>query len=297
MDENSARVDARQLGNESPLITVFLPKKSSDAIRANLIELKAAENTLRLKGNPGTAEGVEARSAIETIKHSAEIRLSDLFANIFKEAKVIQAGGTEISEDNLKAGLETALKHSLLRLYPRFDEADDSRWHKVYEKAMKGAPDALAAIDFTGDATNNKVCKAILGFIGNGKKGEEIRKHFDQAPYGWPRDAIDGALLALLVAGNIKALDERSGQIELGKLERKAIGKALFKSETMVLKAEQRLKIRKLYQKLGITCASGKELEHSDAFITKLSALIDSAGAEGPLPLKPRAEELGEIRL
>lgn len=296
-DETSVKVDARQLGNDSPLITVYLPKKNADAIHNNLIELKAADNTLRLKGTPTTTEGVEARSAIETIKHGAELKLTELFQDLFQAAMVIQAGGTEINETNLKASLETAIRNALLRLYPKFSEADDSRWGKVFEKAMKGAPDALLSLDYSGEAASHPVCKAVLSHIGNGKKGDEIRKHFDQAPYGWPRDAIDGALIVLLVAGNIKALDERNQSIELGKLERKAIGKAVFKSETVVLSAEQRLRLRKIYQKLGISCPSGKELEHSDDFIARLTSLIDKAGGDGPLPSRPKADQLDEIRL
>ncbi|MDI9528354.1 MAG: BREX system P-loop protein BrxC [Candidatus Cloacimonadota bacterium] len=296
-DENSVKVDARQLGNESPLITVYLPKKNADAIHSYLIELKAAENTLRFKGTPTTTEGMEARSAIETFKNGAELRLDELFKDLFQAAVVIQAGGTQISEHDLKASLETAIRNSLLRLYPKFSEADDNRWGKVFEKAMKGAPDALLSIDYSGEAASHPVCKAIISYIGNGKKGDEIRKHFEQAPYGWPRDAIDGALIVLLVAGNLKALDERNQPIERAKLERRAIGKAVFKSEAVFLSAEQKLKLRKLYQKFGISCPSGKESEHSEDFIAQLKNLLEKAGGEEPLPAKPQLDLLDEIRL
>ena len=297
VDENSARVDARQLGNDSPLILVYLPKKNSDAIRSSLIEQKAAENTLRIKGNPNTPEGIEARAAIETIKNAAELKLNELFHELFLEAKVIQAGGSEITKTNLKASLETALDSSLLRLYPKFSEADDLSWSKVYEKAMRGAPDALSAIDYNGDPANNPICKAILSFIGIGKKGDEIRKHFDKPPYGWPRDAIDGAIAVLIGAGIIKALDERSQQIEISKLERKAIGKATIKSETVVISNAQRISIRRLYQKLGISCSSGDEYNSSGDFIGKLNSLIDQAGGNAPLPIKPSSDKIDEIRL
>lgn len=297
VDENSARVDARQLGNDSPLITVYLPKKNSDAIRTNLIELKAAENTLRIKGTPNTPEGIEALSAIETIKNTAELNLKELFLQLFSEAKVFQAGGSEISDTNLKASLETALDNSLLRLFPKFNEADDIRWSKVYDKAMRGAPDALSAIDYHGDPANNPICKAILSYIGIGKKGDEIRKHFDKSPFGWPRDAIDGAIAVLIGAGIIKALDERSKQIEISKLERKAIGKATIKSETVVISNAQRISIRKLYQKLGISCSSGDEYNSSNEFIQKLNSIIEQAGGDAPLPIKPGSDKIEEIRL
>ncbi len=297
VDENSARVDAQQLGNDSPLITVYLAKKDSDAIRTNLIELKAAENTLRIKGSPATAEGVEARSAIETIKNTAELKLGELFQELFKEAKVFQAGGIEISGTSFKASLDTAIKNSLLRLYPKFSEADDNRWSKVYDKAMRGAPDALAAIDYTGEAAGNPICKAILSYIANNKKGDEIRKHFEKPPYGWSRDAIDGGLVVLLVAGIIKALDERNQVIELAKLERKNIGKAVIKIENVVLSVNQLMKIRRLYQSLGINCNSGDEYDASSDFISKTLDLIEQSGGEAPQPLRQSSELIDQIRL
>lgn len=297
VDENSAKIDAKQLGNESPLVSIYLPKKNSDAIRSSLIELKASENTLRIKGNPNTSEGIEARSAIETIKVTAELRLNDLLQELISDAKVIQSGGSEINEINLKTGIETAMNNSLLRLYPKFNEADDSRWSKVYDKAMHGAPDALTSIDFGGEPANNPICKAIISYIGNGKKGEDIRKYFDKSPYGWPRDATDGAIAVLIVAGIIKALDERNQVIEISKLERKAIGKATFKRETVVLGNSQRISIRKLYQKLGIICTSGDEYNFSGDFIAKISSLIEQSGGEEPLPLRPSSDKIDEIKL
>ena len=51
-----------------------------------------------------------------------------------------------------------------------------------------------------------------MNYIGSGKKGTDIRREFENAPYGWSGDAIDGSLLALMVAGLIRCLDE-SGNI------------------------------------------------------------------------------------
>ena len=38
---------------------------------------------------------------------------------------------------------------------------------------------------------------------GAGKKGKDIQENFRSAPFGWPKDAIDGALFVMLVAGNL----------------------------------------------------------------------------------------------
>ena len=46
------------------------------------------------------------------------------------------------------------------------------------------------------------MCQEVRGFVGGaGKKGAEVRRHFSDSPFGWPQDAVDGALLALLAGG------------------------------------------------------------------------------------------------
>ena len=52
----------------------------------------------------------------------------------------------------------------------------------------------VEAVDHTGEGAKHPVPAAVLKFVGSGKKGAEIRKEFDDSPYGWPRDAIDGAV-------------------------------------------------------------------------------------------------------
>src|SRR5690606_41823484 len=77
-DENSVRADARQAGNQSPTVFVFIPKRSADDLRHHLIDFKAASATLDKRRVPNTAEGTEARSALETTKHTAAGKLREL---------------------------------------------------------------------------------------------------------------------------------------------------------------------------------------------------------------------------
>ena len=83
------------------------------------------------------------------------------------------------------------------RLYPQFDVADHPKWGKVIDRARKGDGAALEAVGHTEEVDKHPVPSAILKFVGVGKKGAEIRKNFDDSPYGWPRDAIDGGTLRL----------------------------------------------------------------------------------------------------
>jgi hypothetical protein len=293
--EKSVQVEAGQAGNDSPVIFVFIPKGSGDELRHNLIDFKAASITLEKKGLPNTAEGKEARLAMETIQHKADERIEELLAAAFQGVRVFQGGGSEISGNNLKDMIFEAAENSLLRLYPQFAMADNANWHKVYENAKKGSPEPLKAIGDSGPAHENPVCKAILSFIGNGKNGQDIRNNFENPPYGWSRDAVDGGLQSLLVTGHLLAGDERGQRIEAIKLERRDISKISFKAESVTLETKQRIAIRGVMQKLQISCKPGLELDSMLDFLQQMQKLRASAGGEPPLPARPAAEFLAEI--
>jgi len=297
IDENSVRADARQAGNQSPTVFVFIPKRSADDLRYHLIYYKAASATLDKRGVPNTPEGTEARAAMETTKQTAEGKIRELLEEAFSGARVFQGGGNEIFGNNLQEMALEAANNSLQRLYPQFHTADHIGWAKAYEKAQKGAPDALKAVGDEGEPAKNPVCKAILGFIAGGKKGADIRTQFEATPYGWSRDAVDGGLQVLLVAGLIRAQDERGQIMDPKELERKSIGKMMFKVESATVTTAQRIQVRKLLQKYGLTAKQGEELTYVPQFLQKMMALADQAGGEAPKPARPDTVFLDEIRL
>jgi hypothetical protein len=297
IDENSVRVDARQSGIQSPTVFVFIPKRSADDLRQNLIDFKAATATLEKRGVPNTPEGSEARAAMETIKLSSEGRIRELLDDAFSGARVFQGGGNEILANDLTEAIQDAANNSLQRLYPQFHIADHAGWHKVYEKAKVGAPDALKAVGDDGEPAKNPVCKIILGFIAGGKKGADIRTQLEASPYGWSRDAVDGGLQVLLVAGLVRAQDEHGRIVDPRELERKAIGKGIFRVESTTVTTAQRIQIRKLLQKVGLVAKQGEESLHAPQFLQKLQELAERAGGDGPKPARPDTSSLEEIRL
>lgn len=189
-----------------------------------------------------------------------------------------------------------ASNHALQRLYPQFHSADHEGWPKVYEKAQKGDPDALKAVGFGDEPVKNPVCKAILGFIAGGKKGADIRTQFESAPYGWSRDAVDGGLQVLLVAGLVRAQDERGQTFDPKELERKTISKVMFRVESATVTTAQRIQIRKLFQKVGLSVKPGEELASVPPFLQKVEELAELAGGEAPKPARPDTISLDEIR-
>jgi hypothetical protein len=297
IDENSVRADARQAGNQSPTVFVFIPKRSADDLRHHLIDYKAASATLDKRGVPNTAEGTEARSAMETTRQTAEGKIRELLQEAFSGARVFQGGGNEILGTDLQEMTLEAATNALQRLYPQFHIADHIGWAKVYEKAQRGAPDALKSVGDDGEPAKNPVCKAILAFIAGGKKGIDIRKNFEGATYGWSGDAVDGGLQVLLLAGLVRAQDEKGQTIDPKDLERKIVGKTMFKVESATVSAAQRIQIRKILQKVGIVAKQGEELAHMPQFLANARELANRAGGDAPRPVRPAATTLDEIRL
>ncbi|HEX2945043.1 MAG TPA: BREX system P-loop protein BrxC [Clostridia bacterium] len=297
IEEESVRVDAKQAGNQSPTIFVFIPKRSADDIRHYLIDYKAAFATLEKKGIATTPEGKEAMASMATIRDTAEGRINELLAEAFSGAKVFQAGGNEIIESALKESILTSAKNSLQRLYPNFDMADNTGWAKVYEKAKDGSPDALKSVGFNAEPIENSVCKSILSHIGGGKKGADIRRNFEGSPFGWSGDAVDGAIQVLLVSGQLRCNDEQGKNVEPKELERKQIGKVTFKLESVTVTVLQRIQIRKLFQKVGVKAEQGKESQKVSEFIDKMTELASGAGGQAPKPTKPDTAALNEISM
>jgi hypothetical protein len=296
VEEGSVRADAMQAGNVSPTIFVFIPKRSADGLRDFLIDYKAAKATLDTRGVPNTPEGSEARSAMETTQQNAEGKIKEFLEESFSGARVFQSGGNEITGNDLLENVLAAAENALQRLYDKFHLADHVGWEKVYARAKQGSPDALQAVGDECEPARNPVCRAILEFIGGGNRGADIRSHFEASPFGWPRDAVDGALQVLLVAGIIRAHDERGKVVDGKELERKAVGKALFKVETPGPTTAQRIQIRKLFQKVGCLARPNEELMMVPQFLQKMGELAIRAGGEAPRPGQPDTSKLDEIR-
>ena len=275
---------------------VFIPKRSADDLRHHLIDYKAASATLGNRGVPNNPEGEDAKKAMETTKQAAESRIGELLKEAFSGARVFQGGGNEILGNTLQDTVLEAAGNALQRLYPHFSMADHAGWGRVYNKAKQGSPDALKAVGYDGEPAKNPVCKAILAYIAGGKKGAEIRSRFESAPYGWPGDAVDGGLQVLLISGLVRGQDERARPLDPRELERKAVGKATFKVESTTVSASQRIQIRKVLQRLGVTAKQGEELDMVPKFLELAVDLAGHAGGEAPKPEPPDTTFLEDIR-
>jgi hypothetical protein len=296
-DEESLIADARMAGSASPTVFVFVPS-ASDELRRQIIDHKAAIWTLDKMGRPSSGEGMEARGAIETIRDIAGARIKELLGEAFASAKVFRGGGSETTGANLREAVLEAARGSASRLYPRFDEADQEGWAQVCERARNGAADALESLS-GGDADRscqkNPVCRAIIAFLESEQSGADIRKNFESPPYGWPRDAIDGAIFVLLQANAIEATDGHGRAADHRALARDAIGRTGFKVESVSLSARERIEARRLMQMMDVQAKADDEISSSDIFLRRLSEMAKAAGGDAPLPPPPPLALLSEI--
>jgi len=285
---SDVRDAAAHAGDESPIVHVLLPKPDDAALRQSLAARTAAQEVIDQKPTPQTEEGKTAQAAMRTRVAAMDNRLASLVASIVVEARVFQGGGNELSGKGLREVVQTAAEHALIRLFPRFNDVDDPRWSTVIQKARDGAPDALSAIDHTGDPTTHPVCREVLAAVSAaGIKGLDLQKRFIDPPYGWPKDAVNGALLTLLAGSYVRAAQEGKNLTSAKQLVPTQIGKTTFYREDKPPTASQRMAVRGLLTAAGIPYENGQEHIQVPVLLQKLIDIAAEAGGAAPLPEPP----------
>lgn len=286
---------ARTAGTDSPILFVFIPRQSAEDVRRLIVEVDATQQTLDAKGNPTTAEGQEARQSLDSRRARAIGDRDRLIRDVVANAKVFQGGGSEVLLTSLEERIKAATDASLVRLFPRFKDADAAAWDAVIKRARDGADHPFQPTGHADATEKHPVCQQTLSTIGAGKSGSEVRKMLSGAPFGWPRDAVDAALIALHRQQHITAT--LNGQpIPPGQLDQNKIAKADFRIEHATLSVSDRLILRKLFQALGISCKSGEEGVRAGEFLTGFVSLAKSAGGVAPLPTSPATTEIEDAQ-
>lgn len=294
ISEKSMVDAARIAGATSPILYVFITRQSADDLRRLIVEADAARQTLDTKGSPSGDEGREARQSMESRYTKAVAERDRLVRDIVANAKVFQGGGSELIRITLDEKIKDGAADSLVRLFPRFKEADSAAWEAVIKRARDGADHPFQPVGHTDATEKHPVCAQVNTTIGAGKIGGEIRKMLRAAPYGWPQDAIDAALIALHRTQHITATLNGS-PVPLGQLDQNKIAKAEFRVEHATLSVQDRLLVRKLITSL-VQCKSGEEGAKAPEFLTALIMLAHSAGGNAPLPTAPGITDIEDIQ-
>ena len=277
------RDEALRRGMEDAVLHVHLPKQSAEELRRHIVAVEAARRVMDHRGTPASREGQEARTSIKSRLDGAEAARNEIVRTIVRSARVLQSGGTEIYGDDLLAKLRAGAGKSLRRLFPRFPEGDHRAWQTALKRARQGSGEPFKVVGWTGPVSEHPVSKRVVGAAGVGAQGSAVRRSLESAPCGWPRDAIDAALVALHREGHLKA--ERNGRpVSTAQLDQTAIAKARFRPEKVILTPQQRLALRRLFVQLGVKVRSGDEEDGGRRFLAALKDLAAGAGGDPPLP-------------
>ena len=286
---------ARSAGADSPTVHVFIPRQSADDLRRLIVEADAAQQTLDAKGAPAGPEGQEARQSMDSRKARAVGDRDRLTREIVSNTKVFQGGGNEVLLSTLDDRIKTSSDDALVRMFPRFKEADSAAWPAVIKRARDGADHPFQPTGHTEATEKHAVCQQVTSTIGAGTSGADIRKALSGSPFGWPRDAVDAALIALHRSQHVTAT-LNNAPVPLGQLDQNKISKANFRVEQATLSVQDRLVLRKLFQGLSVSCKSGEEGVRAGEFLNKLIELANSAGGDAPLPASPAVTEIEDIQ-
>lgn len=289
--------EAKKAGPDSPIIFVWIDKKGGDDLIRALVDADAARATLEAKGVPGTDAAREAQEAMQSRLREAEGRRDDLIRDAIDAARVWVGGGTEQHglqfKDKVLAGAEVALA----RLFPRFHEADfeATKWDSAKNRARNGDEAALEAIGYKGKPEDHPVCKAVLKAIGPQAKGRDVRSALESGETGWPRDAVDAALILLHTCGTLRAV-ANGAPVPQKALDTSNISITEFTAESAPIPAAQKIKLRSLYKAAGLTCAPGEEAAKALDYLRAFHELAQKAGGSAPLPPIPDTDWLDALR-
>jgi hypothetical protein len=278
-NETGVENEIRAAGNNAPLAYAFVKKFRDPELRTEIIKFLAAGLAINAMGLPSTPEGEQAKKSMETRQSQAKTAIQDLIEKICDEAIVFLAGGNKVQAGTLKENIQETLNSIADRQFPDFKgKADFLNWGQALTKSLAGNPDALNAINYTGEVDKHPVASEILRFMGNSSKtGKDIRNQFMKAPYGWPQDAVDTLLIMLK---NMQHISSSETDLKAAK-----INQATFKKEVHILGAKDKIAIRKLFQDAGITCPPNHEIfPYSNDYLDKLKTLVIKVGGDSPRP-------------
>lgn len=285
---------ARAAGTDDPTLHIYIPRQDADDLRNRIVAALAAQRVLDHRGTPHNEAGREARASMESRLTEAEEGRDGIVNGLLRAARVLQGGGSEVFGDSLTDRIRQGAEASLARLFPRFPEGDHAAWSAAIRRAAERSEEPFTPLGWDRDAADHPVAREVMATVGAGARGTEVHRTLAAAPFGWPRDAVDAALIALHAAGRLRAT--RNGEpLAPGGLKQAAVKTAVFRPEQVVLTVSQKLAIRGLLTRAGIQAVRDEEHRGVAQFLNDLRQLGQRAGGEPPLPAPPVSSLLEDL--
>lgn len=239
--------EAQQRPQDDPVIHLFIPKRDADNLKALIVQSLAANSVIASMGTQNTPEGREAAQAMAARLDELQQRLGMAVQQIMQATKLYRGKGVEVGVAKLEDALLSTAQLSLDSLYPRFGQADSDKWSLVQQRIKQASDEPFQPVGHPGDLRQHPVCIALVQHVGgagaSGTTGSAVRKQFRAPPYGWPQDAIDAALMALLRDGVF--IGRKNGvPVAFREVDLSAIPQITFIAEAMPVAAAERVKLR-----------------------------------------------------
>ena len=285
---------ARAAGTDDPTLHVHIPRRDADDLRKRIVAALAAQRVVDHRGVPHTDAGREARESMKSRLAEAEEGRDGIVAGLLRAARVLQGGGAEVFGDDLEDRIRKGAEASLARLFPRFLDGDHAAWSVAIRRAVERSETPFAPLGWGRDVADHPVCVEVMKSVNVGSRGTEVHRMLATAPFGWSRDAVDAALIALHGAGRLRAT--RNGEpVAPGDLNQAGVKAAVFRPEQVVLTVGQKLAIRGLLNRAGIQFTRDEEQHGVARFLAELRELGTGLGGQPPLPIPPASPLLDDL--
>ncbi len=280
--------EAQQRPQDDPVIHLFIPKRDADNLKALIVQSLAANSVIASMGTQSTPEGREASQAMAARLDDLQQRLGIAVQQIMQATKLYRGKGVEVGVAKLEDALLTTAQLSLDALYPRFGQADSEKWGLVQQRIKQSSDEPFQPVGHPGDLRQHPVCLSIITHVGeagaNGTTGSAIRKHFRAAPYGWPQDAVDAALMGLHRDGVF--VGRKNGvPVQFREVDLSAIPQITYIAESMPVTPAERVKLRGILNAENlVNVPAGKGEEFIAAFFAALREIAAYLEMEAGMP-------------
>ena len=287
--DSQVRASVVEQGQESPLVSLYLPKLRDQDFKNAVADWLAAASVVSTQPAPTTEEGHRARDAMNSLAKRAETKVDEYVKEVLDAAQVFLGGGEVVAgTGTLPSAVKEALGKAAIRKFPRFKEADHSGWATVFKRAKEGNAAAMEAVGHKTDISSDPVIKEIKKYIGTAtQSGSAIHKHFAAEPYGWPKDAVNGGLAVLVQAEEISATDGAT-PVSAEALTEPMMTKLNYKVETVTVSFAQKQMLKQLASTLGLPT---NPVDVAECLRT-LREAARAAGGDAPLPAAPSTTDL-----
>ena len=258
--ESAVKKSAAEAGDESPVVFVLLPKHESEQIKDDNRQLRRCRGHPAATDTPDRRRKIRAASYEDPPRHrrGTAHRTVPRRRNPCPSVPGRWRRGHDVVFARRRRDRRQPIAHPSL---PKVRAAgDNANWGKVVTKARDGAPDALEAVGHHGEPTTNPVCKEILAAITPAaRRAATCTSASLRHRTAGREDAVNGAILALLAAGNIRAAQDGKDLAGPKELLPTQIGKVTFYKEDEPPTVTQRLAVQGLLAAADITYEASQE--------------------------------------